>query len=1298
MIWYLFAICTLPAYQTFDGRPFVDASFNGSVARCLVDTGASVSVMSDTFFRSIRDHWNFKSLPVQPEFRLSAASGHPMGVVGCFEITLTILDHVVTRPFYVITGLSKVPVILGIDFLREQQMVVDAGDVYFKDISSSDSQALACLYPTSRLVVPPRSVVKARLVVRGAGGEALPVGTHGVSSAALDSLGVWDTFSATDWRGEVVSVVVNTGEDSVECHYDVPVGYFDPVPLEDVKKGKLEGNVDEIFNNFSKEPKEPVRGASPLPLSAEDRDLLLRTLQVDAPPAWRERYLDLILQYHDVCSKSKFDIGRTDVIEHQVNLKTEEPVHRRQFRIPLEHRQIIYDWVDELLKKGAIEVSRSGFNAPIFLVPKPHGHGLRAVLDFRAINDASYADRYTIREVRDCVDEIGLAQSDVFSTIDLTSGFWQQSLAESSRQYTAFTVPGRGTRYQWTVTPMGLQGSPASFARLIDYVMRGLEGILTYIDDILVHARGHEEQLRRLESAFLRLRKYNLKLNVSKSTFGATEVTYLGYSLSGEGVKPGEEKLDAVRKFVMPDSLKKIREFVGLANYFRFLIPDFSKYATRLTKLTKSESGYKEGPLPVESQEAFTYLKEALCASPLVAHPKPGLCYRLTTDASAGDDKHPGGFGAVLSQVWEDDTEHVVSYASRSLKPNECNYSAYLLELAAAAWAIDHFSVYLKGRHFELFTDHKPLEALSKVHQKTLNRLQEQMLEYDFKVNYKKGLDNAAADALSRNAIISALSDESGDLKEAQQSDPFCQDVRRFLKTGELPDHTLGYKSKVEKTAKDCFIDAGLIWMELRRPGRQPRRVLLAPKCLRHMIMDAAHSSWAGGHSGKQRTVDRIELSYYWPGITYDVDTFLSTCVRCQEMAGRKPAPSPLQSLPICEEPNFRVHMDLFGPLKTRSAAGNKYIMVITDAFSKYTELVAIPDKTADSVAKAFFEAWICRHGVPVHIVSDRGTEFLNKVMSDLCGWLGIDHNATSSYHPQSNSQAETYNRTMIRYLSALLDNANTLDWEEMLPAMMMAYNCHVQRATQESPFFLTFLHSPRLPYFNLDNPRRIYGEDYSSAAFQRMRLSFKQVRDNLESARLAREEYHSRKSKERTFAVGDQVLVKFPQIPRGVNSKFYKTWKGPFRVIRVVGRLNVLVQATAHSKKILVHVDRVRHLTLNDQEVIFDSAKFAKSDSSLPGGAGKELEQQEIKNKVKKDGVVFFPAEPDFSAYIESASDEDAEDNADEELLQEPGNAGAVADAAPARVTRGVAARAGIQVENINLPSHCPTSKRGRR
>ena len=208
------------------------------------------------------------------------------------------------------------------------------------------------------------------------------------------------------------------------------------------------------------------------------------------------------------------------------------------------------------------------------------------------------------------------------------------------------------------------------------------------------------------------------------------------------------------------------------------------------------------------------------------------MIYNLATDAAAGDEKNPGGFGAVLSQAWEDGSKHVISYASRALKKNEETFSAYLLELAAAAWTIDHFSVYLRGRQYELFMDHQPLESLSRVHQETLNRLQKQMYEFDFKINYKKGSTNTAADALLRNTLVSALSDNSGDLVKAQANDPFIRDVSTFLLKGVWPDNTLGYRSKVERCAQDCLIDKDLVWINIVRPGRQPLTVLLSPSSL----------------------------------------------------------------------------------------------------------------------------------------------------------------------------------------------------------------------------------------------------------------------------------------------------------------------------------------------------------------------------------------------------------------------------------------------------------------------------------
>jgi hypothetical protein len=198
----------------------------------------------------------------------------------------------------------------------------------------------------------------------------------------------------------------------------------------------------------------------------------------------------------------------------------------------LKHEEVLYQYVDKLLMLGAIEVSRSPYNSAVFCVAKKQLPNtapgdpvpLCVVLDLRAVNLKSLPDRYCVKKVRECLDEVGKANLAIFSTCDLTSGFWQQSLQEKSRQYSAFSVPGKGARYQWKVTPMGLQWSPALFARLMVFVMMGVMGIIAYIDDILVHSRDHAQHLKSLKEVLLRLQKYSLKLNVDKTIIGARTV------------------------------------------------------------------------------------------------------------------------------------------------------------------------------------------------------------------------------------------------------------------------------------------------------------------------------------------------------------------------------------------------------------------------------------------------------------------------------------------------------------------------------------------------------------------------------------------------------------------------------------------------------------------------------------------------------------------------------------------------------------------------------------------------------
>ncbi len=333
---------------------------------------------------------------------------------------------------------------------------------------------------------------------------------------------------------------------------------------------------------------------------------------------------------------------------------------------------------------------------------------------------------YSMRDVTDCIHEIGRANSTLFTTIDLTSGFWQMVLKPECREYTAFTVYGMG-QFEFRTSPMGLLGCPASFQRLMELAMKDIPNVLVYIDDILVHSRTHEEHRTTLKKVFARLRQHNLKIRLEKCHFANTSVDYLGFRLTPEGVLPGTDKTQVIKDAQPPDSVQKVRQFLGLCNFFRSHIKDFALKSHPLTVLTRKDCDWKGGPLPVDAQQAFVELKTALTSSPLVAFPRKDRQYALITDASCGDAIHPGGMGAILTQVDDKLNFFVIAYASRKLLKHEKNYTPFLLEMHAAVWGMEYFSHHLKGRRFLLFTDHKPMENLGKVHTKTLYRIQEAM-------------------------------------------------------------------------------------------------------------------------------------------------------------------------------------------------------------------------------------------------------------------------------------------------------------------------------------------------------------------------------------------------------------------------------------------------------------------------------------------------------------------------------------------------------------------------------------------
>jgi len=222
-------------------------------------------------------------------------------------------------------------------------------------------------------------------------------------------------------------------------------------------------------------------------------------------------------------------------------------------------------------------------------------------------------------------------------------------LDPESQPLTAFTIPNRG-QFHWITSPMGLLGCPASFQRLMEQVLRGLNHILIYIDDVLIHTDTHEKHLEALEQVLLRLHQHHLKINLDKCLFGDRQVSYLGFTLTPEGIKPGEAKLKSIKQATPPDDVKGIRSFMGLCNFFRHHIQDFSIIAAPLFKLTRQDSEYQSGPLAKEALTAFQTLQNQLAKQPALAFPRHDREYLLITNAYLPDKDSPGGLCANLAQ------------------------------------------------------------------------------------------------------------------------------------------------------------------------------------------------------------------------------------------------------------------------------------------------------------------------------------------------------------------------------------------------------------------------------------------------------------------------------------------------------------------------------------------------------------------------------------------------------------------------------------------------------------------------
>uniref|UniRef100_A0A3B3S2Q0 Gypsy retrotransposon integrase-like protein 1 n=1 Tax=Paramormyrops kingsleyae TaxID=1676925 RepID=A0A3B3S2Q0_9TELE len=404
---------------------------------------------------------------------------------------------------------------------------------------------------------------------------------------------------------------------------------------------------------------------------------------------------------------------------------------------------------------GAIRPSKSAYASPVVVVTKKDG-SLRLCIDYRKLNACSTRDAFPLPRIEEALEALG--QAKYFSTLDLTSGYWQVEVAEHDRHKTAFSTP-MGL-FEANRMPFGLQNAPSTFQRLMTCCFGDLNftHLLIYLDDLIIFSKTFEEHLERLQLVFIRLQEHGLKLKPSKCQLVRKEVQYLGHFVSAEGIRTDPEKVSRVKGWARPSNRREVLQFLGFTGYYRRYVKGYSTLAAPLYRLTSGDPRKKKRGLQKGSglekpfcwtndcEEAFQVLKERLTTAPVLGYPDYSLPFVLQTDASGV------GLGAVLAQV-QGGTERVIAYASRGLSPPETRYPAHKLEFLALKWAVtDKFYDHLYGRRFSVLTDNNPLKYVmtSAKLDATGQRWVAQLSIFDFDVQYRRGQNNLNADALSR--------------------------------------------------------------------------------------------------------------------------------------------------------------------------------------------------------------------------------------------------------------------------------------------------------------------------------------------------------------------------------------------------------------------------------------------------------------------------------------------------------------------------------------------------------------------
>lgn len=965
-----------------------------------------------------------------------------------------------------------------------------------------------------------------------------------------------------------------------------------------------------------------------------DIDNIISRMDVgDLDQDQRSDFKQLVNTYLTTFSKTENDIGYCDLVEHKIPTVDDVPIKLPHRRIPPHQWDEVRNYLKSSLDMGIIQESSSPYASAVVLVAKKSGK-LRICVDYRALNAKTRKDAYPLPRIEEALDALKGAR--YFCSLDLAHGFHQLPVAKEDIEKTAFRV-GTGGLYEYRRMPFGLTGAPGTFMRTMDKIFgdQNFQTVLIYLDDILVFGRTYAETMQRLEMVLGRLQKFNLKVKPEKCQMFKEQLRYLGHLISKEGMLPDQDKISAVSEWKTPTTDTEIRQFLGLAGYYRRFVKDFAKIAVPLHNLIKGpgKAKYKKrksknNPLGIaawdkECENAFQLLKERLTTAPVLGHPDFTKPYILEIDASMR------GLGAVLSQEQENGRV-VLNFASRALRNNEKNmnnYSSMKLELLALKWAVtEKFRDLLIGSEFTVFTDNNPLSYINSTAKlgATEARWVSELSHFNYEIKFRSGKTNVNADALSRkqhhqkevvrleevynhhdtkpNTLVPV---ELRSTIETVVVDVWTHEAHILptrnppLISSALPIIESTEMSQLQKSDPNiCRFqeiinnNIKLTTHEKAGEAKEVRKYLNIVKQIKNkegvlyrctkdytqvLLPEAMRKQVLEavhdklGHQSGDRTLDLLRKRCFWPGMSTDVIDYCSECQRCTHAKLGRPVKPTIGSM-IAKKPLEILAID-FTTLEP-GTNNIENVLVLTDVYTKFTQAIPTRDQKAKTVARVLVRDWFIKYGVPQRIHSDQGRSFENDIIKELCAVYGVRKTKTAPYSPHQNGQCERFNRTLHNLLRTLPHDQKK-KWPELLPELLYAYNCTVHSSTGYSPYYLMFGREPTLPV-DLMLGSKVDTEEpeteWVASHFQNIQQAFRMASEKTEKEALKRQERVNKKADDQPVAIGSRVFLR--NHPQGRN-KIQDAWgETPYRVTEKRGNTYVVEPLIGNNRNSKV-VDR---------------------------------------------------------------------------------------------------------------------------